>query len=312
MPWKDGYTISDERGIADADVRWPGGAACSFSLTIDLGPDCGPGGITAHDLDTHEHYYGLHGGLDALRETLARHGMRATFAVPGVIAELYPDLVGSLHADGHEIAANGLRKEDVSGLERAEEQARIRRTVTAITEATGERPAGWYTLPRAGDKYAVGSISSHTVPLLLAEGFTYLGNSPADDVPHYWVADPAGPVAILALPYYYPFDDQYYLLFPTKGTGTEHPDALDRNWRAELAAQYRRGRAFTMNLHPHSIAWPNRLLRLDAFLAHARTLPGLWNSTAGECARHWLGTYPPEKTLRLKPSIWQHHEDSLN
>ena len=23
MPWKDGYTISDERGIRDADLRWP-------------------------------------------------------------------------------------------------------------------------------------------------------------------------------------------------------------------------------------------------------------------------------------------------
>jgi hypothetical protein len=59
--------------------------------------------------------------------------------------------------------------------------------------------------------------------------FDYLGNSPADDVPH-WVADPSGPaVAILAMPYYYSFDDQFFLLFPTKGSGLEHADTLDRN-----------------------------------------------------------------------------------
>ncbi|MCP9984952.1 polysaccharide deacetylase family protein [Actinomadura madurae] len=312
MPWKDGYTISDERGVADADVRWPDDATCCFSITVALGPTCGPIGITARDLDTPENYYGLHGGLDALRETLARHGMRATFAVPGVIAVLYPEIVRSLHADGHEIAAHGWCHEDVSTLDRAEERERIRHTVAVLKEATGEQPAGWYCLPRAGDKYAVGAISPHTVPLLLEEGFDYLGNSPADDVPHYWVADPAGPVAMLAMPYYYPFDDQFYLLFPARGTGLEHADALDRNWRAEFAEQYRRGRAFTMNLHPHAIAWPNRLRRLDAFLEHTAAHPGLWNATAGQCAQHWLDTYPAESTLRLEPSIWQHHEDSLN
>ncbi|GAA3544085.1 allantoinase PuuE [Amycolatopsis ultiminotia] len=312
MPWKDGYTISDERGLADAVLHWPGDAACCFGITVELGPACGPGGITARDLDTPENYYGLHGGLDALRETLAGHGMRATFAVPGVIAELYPEIVRALHAEGHEIAADGWRREDISLHERAEERDLIRRTVAALHAATGEAPAGWYCLPRAGDKYAVGAISPDTVPLLLAEGFTYLGNSPADDVPHYWVADPAGPVAILAMPYYYAFDDQFHLLFPARGTGLEHADALERNWRAEFSAQYRRGRAFTMNLHPHAIAWPNRLRKLDDFLTHATALPGLWNATAGECARYWLETYPAAETLRIEPSIWQYHEDSLN
>ena len=53
-----------------------------------------------------------------------------------------------------------------------------------------------------------------------------MGNGLADDIPHYWVTDFASRRAILTLPYYYHFDDQFFLMFPRKGTGLEHPDAL--------------------------------------------------------------------------------------
>ena len=77
-------------------------------------------------------------------------------------------------------------------------------------------------------------------------------------------------------------------MFPRKGTGLEHPDALLRNWRGEFAAQYRRGRYFHMTLHPQHIGWSNRLQMLDEFLAELRGYPSLWNPTAAECARYWL------------------------
>ena len=32
MPWKDGYTISDEKSLADADVRWPEGKRCAVHI----------------------------------------------------------------------------------------------------------------------------------------------------------------------------------------------------------------------------------------------------------------------------------------
>ena len=36
MPWKDGYTISDEKSLADADVRWPEGKRCAVHIVVDL------------------------------------------------------------------------------------------------------------------------------------------------------------------------------------------------------------------------------------------------------------------------------------
>jgi peptidoglycan/xylan/chitin deacetylase (PgdA/CDA1 family) len=272
----------------------------------------GPEGVTAADLTTPEALFGANQGLAALRDVLRRHAMRATFATPAIIAHIHRDLVRSLTAEEHEIAAHGLRHEDVSGLERDEERQRIARTTEILADVTGRKPAGWFSLPRQGDRYAVGAVSANTVDLLLEAGYLYLGNGLADDIPHYWVSDFASRRALLTLPYYYHFDDQFFLMFRRKGTGLEHPDALLRNWRGEFAAQYRRGRCFHMTLHPQHIGWSNRLQMLDEFLAELRGHPDLWNPTAAECARYWLETYPASAHLRLAPSIWQDYPGSLS
>jgi peptidoglycan/xylan/chitin deacetylase (PgdA/CDA1 family) len=88
--------------------------------------------------------------------------MRATFAVPAVIAHVHCDLVRSLAAEGHEIAAQGFRHEDVSGLDRDEEWLRMARTTEILADVAGRKPAGWFSLPRQGDRYAVGAISPNT------------------------------------------------------------------------------------------------------------------------------------------------------
>jgi hypothetical protein len=124
-----------------------------------------------------------------------------------------------------------------------------------LADAAGRRPSGWFSLPRQGDAFAGGSVSPHTMDLLIEEGFAYFGNGLADDIPHWWVTDFAARRAMLALPYYYHFDDQFFCMFPAKGTGLDNPDALARNWRWEFEAQYRRGRHFHMTLHTQHIGW---------------------------------------------------------
>jgi peptidoglycan/xylan/chitin deacetylase (PgdA/CDA1 family) len=203
MPWKQGYTISDEKSLSDSEVRWPDVARCCVAITVDLSVASGAEGITAADLATPEALFGANQGLTALREVLRRHRMRATFAVPAVTAHIHRDLVRSLTAEGHEIAAHGFRHEDVSGLEREDERLRIARTTEILADIAERRPVGWFALPRQGDRYAVGAISPNTIDLLLEAGYAYLGNGLADDIPHYWVSDFGSRRALLTLPYYY-------------------------------------------------------------------------------------------------------------
>jgi peptidoglycan/xylan/chitin deacetylase (PgdA/CDA1 family) len=312
MPWKQGYTISDETSLADKDLRWPGGKRCAVHIVVDLSVAGGPKGIGAKDLTSAPGQLGANQGLDLLLAALERHGLKATFAVPAVIAEIYPARIGSLVARGHEVAAHGFRHEDVTALGRNDEKARIDLTIEILARVAGRKPAGWFSLPRQTDPFAGGTISPNTMDLLIDAGFAYMGNSLADDIPHYWVTDFASRRAILTLPYYYHFDDQFFSMFPAHGSGLENSDMLFRNWRAELDAQYRRGRFFSMTLHPHHIGWCNRMAGLEDFLAHMTSLPDLWNPTGAECAAYWSAAYPAATTLRLERSIWQDYPGSLS
>ncbi len=312
MPWKDSYTISDEIGLTDRDLHWPDGQRCCVLITVDLSVAAGPAGITAADLASPAAEFARHDGLTQLLAVLRRHALHATFAVPAVMARILADQLPALTEAGHEIAAEGLRHEDVSTLSRETERERLALTTQILTEVTGQRPAGWFSLPRQEDPFAGGTISPHTVDLLIEAGYEYFGNGLADDIPHYWVSDFASRRALLTLPYYYHFDDQFFLLFPRKGTGLENADMLLRNWKAEFDAQYLRGRLFHMTLHPQGIGWCNRLQVLDDFLGYLRSMPGLWNATGAACARYWRETYPEGTHLRLEPSIWQDYPGSLS
>jgi peptidoglycan-N-acetylglucosamine deacetylase len=312
MPWKDRYTVSDEKSLADGDIRWPEGRRCAVHIVVDLSVASGPEGIVTRDIESAAAEFGAHEGLDLLLAALETNGLKATFAVPAVTAEIYPARIKSLMERGHEIAAHGLRHEDVSLLGREEEKVRLDAATSSLTAVTGCKPAGWFSLPRQTDPFAGGTISPNTMDLLIEAGYAYMGNGLADDIPHYWVTDFASRRAILTLPYYYHFDDQFFCMFPVAGTGLENPDMLFRNWRAELDAQYRRNRFFTMVMHPQHIGWCNRMAGLEDFLGYMSKLPDLWNPTGAECARYWTATYPAATHLRLEPSIWKDYPGSLS
>lgn len=312
MPWKNGYTTTDERSLDD--VAWPERRRCALLIVVDLAVRSGADGIEPRHLAAADAEFGIHVGLPRLLDLFARYDLRATFAVPAVVAETYPDRIREIAARGHEVAAHGLRHEDVSRLAPDEEARRLAATTETLATITGGRPAGWYSLPRQGDPFAGGTISPRTIDLLIDAGYEYMGNGMADDVPYWWVTDFASRRAILTLPYLCHFDDQFFLMFPAPGRGSnlERPEALYRNWKAELDAQVTFGRCFTMVLHPYLTGWGQRLALVDALLTHVRQGPPLWNATAIDCARYWTATCPAATTLKLEPSTWRDYPGSLS
>jgi hypothetical protein len=135
--------------------------------------------------------------------------------------------------------------------------------------------------------------------LLIDAGYAYFGNGLADDIPHHWVTDAATGRSILTMPYYYHYDDQFFLLFPSKGTGLENADSLFRNWRAEFEAQYRRGRHFHMTLHPYAVGFGHRIRLLETFLQYVSGFAGVWNGVGGNRALAAVGSKAQTGTQHL-------------
>jgi peptidoglycan/xylan/chitin deacetylase (PgdA/CDA1 family) len=110
------------------------------------------------------HHWSVTRALPRLLSLLDELGLRATFFVEGLNAELYPDALRELDAAGHEVAFHGWEHEPWGGLEPERERALFARGVEAFG-ALGLRPAGFR--PPGGE------LTEATVPLLREFGFEY-------------------------------------------------------------------------------------------------------------------------------------------
>ena len=128
--------------------------------------------------------------LDLLEET----GLRATFFVEGLNAELYPETLSRIAAAGHEVAYHGWCHEQWAGLDPGEEADLLSRGVRALSEV-GLRPVGFR--PPGGE------LTAASLRLLREHGFTYC--SPAGDAVgvREWLA---------ILPFAWPLVDAYHYL----------------------------------------------------------------------------------------------------
>jgi peptidoglycan/xylan/chitin deacetylase (PgdA/CDA1 family) len=130
--------------------------------------------------------------LPRILALLDQVGVRATFFVEGLNAELYPDTLRELDAAGHEVAYHGFMHEPWASLDPATERESLARGVDAL-DALGLRPAGFR--PPGGE------LTPATPGLLRELGFTYV--SPAYD---------AELEDLAVLPFRWPLVDALYYL----------------------------------------------------------------------------------------------------
>lgn len=81
--------------------------------------------------------------VDAIRRTLDRLGVRATFFCLGSTAAAHPGLVRMLARDGHEIASHGYSHIPLQRLTPDEFEADLLRAQAVLTEISGREPRGF-------------------------------------------------------------------------------------------------------------------------------------------------------------------------
>jgi peptidoglycan/xylan/chitin deacetylase (PgdA/CDA1 family) len=255
---------------------WPDGARCAASFTFDFDAEevwIGENPENANRPGVlSQGTYGAKVAVPLILDLLSRHGVQATFYIPGRVAERYPDRVARIVAAGHEIAHHGYTHTSPSRLTREEEEAELIRGLEVLrgfgTEITGYRSPSW-------------DLSPHTLDLLGAHGIAYSSNlmddirpyridgHPLVEVPISWVLDDA--------PHFW-FDSTSW----TKSIATTgHVRAL---WQEEFLGIRDLGGSCVFTMHPQIIGRPSRLAFLDSFLSFVTSHSDVWVTTTAQIA----------------------------
>jgi peptidoglycan-N-acetylglucosamine deacetylase len=219
--------------------------------------------------------YGPLVGVPRLLELLDDFGLRATFFIPGLTADRYPQAVEQIAAAGHEIGHHSYSHRSPVDLGEAGERQDFERALEAL-ERRGVRPGG--------HRSALWEASWRTPALVAEYGLAYDSTLMDDDKP-YLLETPSGTIA--ELPPHWSLDDweQYaYLPRPEIGTNIESPEKVLDLWTNELDAMRRHGCLFMLTNHPFLSGRPGRLETLRRLVEHALGRGDVEFVTAGEVA----------------------------
>jgi peptidoglycan/xylan/chitin deacetylase (PgdA/CDA1 family) len=245
-------------------VSWLRASAAAAVLSFDVdaeSPILNRGRRYADNPGVMSHQaYGPLVGVPRILALLEEYRIRATFFVPGLTADRYPDVVERIAAAGHEVGHHSYAHKKPVGMSEPEERADFERALVTL-ERLGVRPQGYR---------APGWEPAWRTPALVAEyGLVYDSSLMDDDRP-YVLETGAG--AIVELPVHWSLDDweQYaYVPEPDVGGVIEAPSKVLELWRGELDAMRRYGCLFVLTMHPFLSGRPARVEALRALIEHA-------------------------------------------
>ena len=220
--------------------------------------------------------YGPLVGVPRILDLLQEYGLPATFFVPGVTAERYPDAVEQILAAGHEVAHHSYAHVSPFDQDEAAERSDFERALESLArfgvEPKGFRCPSWEPTWRT--------------PALVAEyGLAYDSSLMDADAP-YLLETSSGD--IVELPVHWALDDweQYaYLPRPPFKSPIESPQKVLDLWISELDAMRRYGCLFVLTCHPFLSGRPHRVEVLRRLIEHALETKDVEFVEAREAAR---------------------------
>ena len=232
-------------------------------------------------IDVSQGVYGVKVGLPRILAMLKRQGIRATFFVPGWVAEKYQEAIRQVAAEGHEVAHHGYLHEDCSKLSLDEERDMLNRGSDTLKRVTGRTPRG-----------ARLSLGKNTVRLLSALGYQYESTMMDDDQPYRVVLD-GRPQRMIELPVCFAFNDTSYFAY-TFGLGKPFltPRQVEPVYIDEFEAMHREGKYCNFMLHPQVIGRASRLDMLERVIEYMKSKKGVWIATAIEVAERCDAVLP--------------------
>ena len=205
--------------------------------------------------------------------------IKASFFVPGYIAETHPNLVNAINRRGHEIAHHGYMHEPPASMNPVEEEEVLAKGIEILQGLTGQAPKGF--------RSPSWELSEVSLDLLSSYGFTYDTSLMGDDAP-YMVNTSGG--KLVEIPVSWVLDDAPHFVHAPSAQRTspmKSPQEVFDIWSAEFEGLYRYGRAFPLTMHPQYIGRPGRLLMLERLINHIRSFPNVSFMRMIDVAEMW-------------------------
>ena len=227
--------------------------------------------------------YGPSVAVPRILDLLDDQSIKASFFVPGYVAETHVGLVEEIVRRGHEVGLHGYMHEPAFSLSAEEEEQMLERCSVILQGITGQTPCG-YRSPSW-------DLSTRSLGLLASRGFLYDSSMFGDDAPY--LADTGSPgESIVEIPVSWLLDDAPNFVYaPVAGRlgPMRNPEEVYGSWSAEFDGLYRYGRAFHLTMHPQYIGRPGRLLMLERLITYIRGFPNVEFMRCQEVAELWAG-----------------------
>ncbi len=264
---------------------WPKGKRIAVMLAFDLDAETmwttrGDGNAD-HITNLSRGAYGPKQGIPRILKLLDTWNLKATFFIPGVIAESYPQVIREISRRGHEIGFHGYLHEEFTTTTYEEEHATMVRAEKIIYDICGQR--------LAGHRAPGGVIHDYSLKLLLEHGYCYSSNWRDSDGPFIHKLDGAE-VPLIELTKDSIFDDTAYDFYTDSAPERyelKSPREMLEIWKDEFDALALEGRMMNFVLHPQFMGRASRVHMLSEFIGYALAR-GAWFDTNYNVASYLL------------------------
>lgn len=203
--------------------------------------------------------YGIKRGLDRVLRVLREHEVKATFFVPGVIAERHPEAVEKILKDAHEIAFHGYTHRPMQLLSVEELKEEFEKGTELLTRLTGARPTGF----RAPE----GEVTEEVFQTAKEYGYLYSSSLYDNDMPY----ERNGLIEIPMnwnlhdFPY---FAFNYGPAFPSGQSRVSSYRRVEENYIEEMDAYLHYGLTYVAQFTPQSIGSPGKIQIMEHVMEH--------------------------------------------
>ncbi|MFC3725718.1 polysaccharide deacetylase family protein [Neoaquamicrobium sediminum] len=218
---------------------------------------------------------------------LEKYDVHATFFIPGVVIETYPELSKAVHAAGHEIGNHSYTHVPPANLSAEKEENDLRRASELIEKVTGKKPVG-YRSPSF-------DLSPVTADLLIKHGFLYESSMMGHDHSPYRVrtgdnVQLEGPVIfgsetpLIEMPVSWNLDDfPHFEFLRTQAQlmpGLMAANGVLQNWVDDFKYMHdtEEWGVLTYTFHPYVIGRGHRMIFLEKLICELKNMNAVFLS----------------------------------